>query len=73
MGSDTSAAPAVQDDEPAQVLHALLDDLEALDMARAAACFAEEAILELPYAPDGFPGYHLGRKAIAAFLQPFPR
>jgi uncharacterized protein len=54
------------------VLHALLDALEALDMEGAAACFAADAVLELPYAPDGFPGTHVGQAAITTFLRPFP-
>lgn len=72
MSGDGRAAPATQDREPARVLHALLDALEALDMEGAAACFAADAVLELPYAPDGFPGSHIGREAITAFLQRFP-
>jgi ketosteroid isomerase-like protein len=59
-------------DGPVQALHALLDALEALDPERAAACFTEDGVLELPYAPDGFPGYHAGRDAIASFLRRFP-
>jgi uncharacterized protein len=70
--NDMSAEPATAANEPTRVLHALLDALEALDIERAVDCFAEDSILELPYAPDGFPGYHVGREAIAAFLRRFP-
>lgn len=66
------AAPATKTSEPARVLHAMLDALEALNMEGAAACFAADAVLELPYAPEGFPGYHVGQEAIAAFLRRFP-
>ncbi len=72
MSGDVRAAPATETSEPAWVLHALLDALEALDPERAAGCFAEDGVLDLPYAPEGFPGYHVGREAITAFLRRFP-
>jgi ketosteroid isomerase-like protein len=64
--SDTEAG------EAARVLHAFLNALEALDIEHAANFFAEDGVVELPYAPDGFPGYHVGREAIGAFLRRFP-
>jgi ketosteroid isomerase-like protein len=57
---------------PARVLHDFLNALEALDVERAADFFADDGVLELPYAPEGFPDYHVGREAIAAFLRRFP-
>ena len=72
----TSTDPTVTDDtahEQVQLVEAYFDAGEALDVDRIVAFFAEDALFELPFAPAGFPGYHEGRDAIAAFLQQFPK
>lgn len=71
-GDGMNTASETEAGEPTRVLHAFLDALEALDIERAIDCFAEDGVLELPYAPEGFPGYHVGRSAIGAFLRRFP-
>ncbi|MFG3256017.1 nuclear transport factor 2 family protein [Streptomyces sp. NPDC048172] len=34
--------------------------------------FADDAVMEFPYAPEGAPGRVEGREAIAAYMRPFP-
>jgi ketosteroid isomerase-like protein len=72
MNDDAGTTFTTEAQMPARVLHAMLDALEALEPERAADCFAADGVLDLPYAPDGFPGYHAGRAAIAEFLLRFP-
>jgi ketosteroid isomerase-like protein len=72
MNGDMTAASTDEAREPAPLLHAFLDALEAQDVERAAGCFAEDGIIDLPFAPPGFPAYHEGRETIASFLRRFP-
>ena len=73
MTSTDTAVTSEPAHEQMQLVQAYFDAGEALDVARIAAFFAEDALFELPFAPAGFPGRHEGREAIAAFLQQFPK
>jgi len=49
------------------------DAAEALDPDKAAHHYAEDAVFEFPFAPDGFPSKLEGRGQILEFFRQFPK
>lgn len=50
----------------------LLTGFEDKDMDRVNSVWAEDAVQEMPYAPEGFPKAVVGREALIAHYSPFP-
>lgn len=55
-----------------QAVRDFLEGLETFDMARVNAVWAEDAVQDMPYAPDGFPSRVVGRDNIIALYADWP-
>ncbi|MGY3333975.1 ketosteroid isomerase-like protein [Streptomyces filamentosus] len=62
------SAPTSPADLYRHSLRLLLDK----DIAAWVALFAEDAVMEFPFAPDGMPRRLEGKEAIAAYMRPYP-
>lgn len=57
---------------PAELYRHSLELLLAKDIAAWVGLWAEDGVLEFPFAPEGWPGKLDGRDAIAAYMQAYP-
>ena len=57
----------------AEIVNAALDATEARDPERMIAFWAEDGVLEFPFAPEGFPSQVAGRAALLEFFHQFPK
>jgi uncharacterized protein len=53
---------------PLDLWHRVHEHVRAYDMERVASCYADDAVLEFPFAPRGMPRRLEGREAIRAAL-----
>ncbi|GAA4703747.1 hypothetical protein APR04_000568 [Promicromonospora umidemergens] len=57
---------------PVELYRHSLDLLLAKDITAWVGLWAEEGVLEFPFAPEGWPGKLDGKEAIAAYMQAYP-